>query len=56
MSLGLYLAGFAILIGGLSYGAYLAHVPTQWIVVGVIVLVGIGVLKGVSHTRMRDPS
>jgi hypothetical protein len=56
MSFSLYLVGFLVLIGGLSYGAYLAHVPQQWIIVGVIVLVGLGILTGVTGTRHKDPS
>ena len=56
MSFGLYAIGFAIVIGGLIYGAFLAHMPGHWIVVGAIVLVGIGILKGVKATRQRDPT
>jgi hypothetical protein len=56
MSFGLYAIGFAIVIAGLIYGAILVHVPSHWIVVGTIVLVGIGILKGVKTTRPRDPS
>jgi hypothetical protein len=56
MSFGLYLIGFAVLIFGLAYAAYLAHVPSQWIGVGVVILVGIGIMTGVSRTRHRDPS
>jgi hypothetical protein len=56
MSFGLYIVGFAILIVGLAMGAHLAHMPTQWITVGVIVLVGIGIVKGVSSARRPDPS
>ena len=54
MSFGLYAFGFAILIGGLIYGAYLVHMPSHWIVVGAIVLLGIGILSGVKATRQRD--
>jgi hypothetical protein len=56
MSFGLYAIGFAILIGGLIYGAHLAHMPAQWIVVGAIVLSGIGILSGVKATRQKDPA
>jgi hypothetical protein len=56
MSFGLYAIGFAILIGGLIYGAYLVHMPTHWIVVGAIVLLGAGILSGVKATRQRDPA
>lgn len=55
MSFALYLIGMIIVICGLAYGAFLAHVPTQWIVVGVIVLLGIGILTGVARTRQKDP-
>jgi hypothetical protein len=55
MSFGLYAAGFAILILGLIYGAYLLHVPGSWIAVGAIVLLGIGILTGVKATRQKDP-
>jgi hypothetical protein len=54
MSFGLYAIGFAILIGGLIYGAILVHMPGHWIVVGTIVLVGFGILRGVKATRQRD--
>jgi uncharacterized membrane protein YiaA len=56
MSFSLYVVGFVILIVGLAIGAYLLHVPPQWIGVGVIVMVGVGVLTGVANTRQRDPS
>lgn len=50
-----YLVGFIILIVGLAVGAYLLNVPTSWIIVGVIILLGIGVLSATSRTRPRDP-
>lgn len=56
MSYGLYIAGFLIVIGGLIYGALLLHVPTQWIVVGSVVLLGIAIVKGVKAARQKDPS
>jgi hypothetical protein len=54
MSFGLYALGFAIVIGGLIYGAYLVHMPAHWIVVGAVVLLGVGILTGVKATRQRD--
>ena len=56
MSFGLYAIGFAIMIGGLMYGAHLMHVPAHWIAVGGIVLLGVGILSGVKATRQKDPS
>jgi hypothetical protein len=55
MSFGLYAAGYAVVIVGLAYAAYLMHVPAHWIVVGAIVLVGMGIVTGVKNTRQKDP-
>jgi hypothetical protein len=55
-SLAIYVVGFIILIGGLAYGASVAGLGTQWIVVGVLVLMGVGVVMGVTRTRQKDPS
>jgi hypothetical protein len=51
----LYVIGFIILLGGLIYGAYLIHVPQTWIIVGSLIVVGLGVMSAVSHTKRRDP-
>jgi hypothetical protein len=54
MSFGIYAVGIAILIGGLVYAAHLVHVPTQWIVVGAVVMLGAGILSAVKATRQKD--
>ena len=56
MSFGIYAAGFAIMIGGLAYAAHLVHMPTHWIVVGAVIMIGVGILSGVKATRQRDTS
>jgi hypothetical protein len=56
MSFALYSIGYALVIAGLIYGAYLMHVPAHWIAVLAIVLLGMGVLSGVKATRQKDPS
>ncbi|ADV83875.1 hypothetical protein [Terriglobus saanensis] len=56
MSLGIYLVGYLILIGGVTYGMHLAHIPQHWIVVVDLVLVGAAILTGVTSTRQKDPS
>lgn len=55
MSFGIYSIGFAILIGGLIYAAYLLHMPAHWIAVCALVLLGVGILMGVKATRQKDP-
>ena len=56
MSFGIYSIGFVLVIGGLIYGACLMHVPAHWIAVGEIVLLGLGVLTGVTASRQKDPA
>ena len=55
MSFGLYSIGFAIVIAGLIFAAHLMHMPPHWIAAGAIVLIGLGILKGVKATRQKDP-
>jgi hypothetical protein len=55
MSFGLYMLGYALLIIGIAYGAHMANVPSHWIGVIVIAMLGIGIMSGVSRTRTRDP-
>ena len=56
MSFGIYSVGVVLVLAGLTYGAYLIHIPAHWIVVGAVVILGIGVLTGVKNTRQKDPS
>lgn len=54
-SFALYLLGVIVLIGGLAYVAWLVHVPPQWIVAGVIVVLGLGILGAAKNTQRRGP-
>lgn len=54
MSFRLYAAGYAIVIAGLVYAAHLVHMPSRWILVGAIVMIGIGLLSAVKATRQKD--
>jgi hypothetical protein len=56
MSFGIYMVGFLVLIIGLALGAHFMHVPPRWIGVGVITMVGLGILLGVTSTCRPDPS
>jgi len=55
MSFGLYMVGYIVLIVGLAIGAHLMHIPPRWIGVGVVCMIGLGILTGVTTTRQRDP-
>ena len=55
MSFGIYLFGIVLMIGGLIYAAAILHAPTQWIVVGTLLALGVGVVAAVKATRQRDP-
>jgi hypothetical protein len=56
MSFGIYIVGFIILIIGLAIGANMMHIDARWIGVGVVVMIGLGILLGVTTTRQRDSS
>ena len=55
MSFGIYIFGYIILIVGLAMGAHLLHMPQKWIVVGIVCLVGMAIIHGVTATRQKDP-
>jgi cadmium resistance protein CadD (predicted permease) len=56
MSFGLYLAGYFVVIIGLGYAAHLAHVPDKWMIAGVLIMIGIGIITAVTKTRQKDPN
>jgi hypothetical protein len=56
MSFGIYIAGYIIFIIGVAMGASLLHVPQKWIGVGVLCMIGIAIIHGVTATRQKDPT
>jgi hypothetical protein len=56
MSFGIYIVGYLILIVGLAIGANMLHLPARWIGVGVLCLVGVAIVHGVTATRQKDAS
>jgi hypothetical protein len=52
----IYLAGFLVLVLGLTLGLHLIGLPNTWIAVAGIVMLGIGIITGVTHMRRRDAS
>jgi hypothetical protein len=55
MSFPLYLIGFLIFIGGVAWALIAANVPILYVVIGCTILLGIGIMTGVSKTRTKDP-
>ena len=55
---GLYLVGFLVLIGGGLAALYklglLQNVSTSWIVIGVVILLGIGIMAAVANSGMKE--
>lgn len=56
MSFTLYLVGFAIFIGGVAWALITAGVPHLYVLIGCVILLGVGILTGVTRTRGKDPS
>ena len=56
MSFALYMIGFLIFLGGVIWGAVVAGVPTVYIGIGALIILGIGIFSAVSRTRSKDPS
>lgn len=55
MSFALYLLGFATLIGGITWALVTAGVPSLYIGIACVILLGIGIITGVAKTRAKDP-
>lgn len=54
MSLIIYLIGFAFVIGGIAWALIVAGLSTLYVMIACVILVGIGILTGVTRTRARD--
>ena len=50
-----YLIGFILIAVGLAVAAYLLNVPATWIGAGLLIVIGVGVVRATSRTRRRDP-
>ena len=56
MSFALYLLGFAIFLGGLAWGLSTLGVPQLYVLITCVILLGLGIVTGVTRTRGKDPS
>lgn len=55
MSFMLYIIGFLIFTAGVAWGMTTAGIPTLYIAIVCVILLGLGILTGVSKTRSKDP-
>jgi amino acid transporter len=54
MSFALYILGFLILIGGVAWALVTAGVSTVYVMITCVILLGIGIVSAVTHTRSKD--
>jgi hypothetical protein len=55
MNFALYMIGVLIVVLGLVYGASRLGISTTWIVIGVLIVIGLGIMAGVTKTRQKEP-
>lgn len=56
MSFVIFLVGFVLLTGGIAWGLVTAGVPYLYVAITCLILVGLGIMTGVSKTRSKDSS
>jgi hypothetical protein len=56
MSFALYVVGFLVLIGGVAWGLITAGVRPLYVIIACVIMLGIGIVTGVTKTRSKDPS
>jgi hypothetical protein len=56
MSFTLYLIGFVVFVAGVAWGLSVAGVSPTYIGIAVVILIGLGMITGVTRTRSKDPS
>lgn len=55
---GMYFAGFAILVGGVLAALWklgvLQHIETTWIVIGIAIVMGLGIMVSVANSGTKE--
>ncbi len=46
-----YFLGFALVIAGIAYAAITLGVPSIWVIIGAIILIGIALMSTVTKTK-----
>ncbi len=55
-SFGIWVIGYLIFLVGVAWAMVALGVPQQWVIIGTVILLGIGIITGVSRTKRRDPT
>jgi hypothetical protein len=55
MSFFIYVVGFIVFIAGVAWALSVAGVAPLYIGIAAVILLGLGILTGVTRTRHRDP-
>jgi hypothetical protein len=55
MNLAIYMIGVLIVVAGLAYGASRLGVSSTWIFIGALIIIGLGIMAGITKTRQKDP-
>jgi hypothetical protein len=56
MSFALYMIGVVLLVCGIAWGLVVAGLSHTWVAIACLVVLGLGVMAAVGHTRTRDIS
>ena len=55
---GMYFLGFALLIGGVLAALWklgiLQNIETSWIVIGVVILAGLGIMVSIANSGVKE--
>jgi hypothetical protein len=51
-----YMIGTLIVVAALAYAASLAGIGQTWIIIGALVIIGLGLMAGITKTRQKDPA
>jgi hypothetical protein len=56
MSFAIYLVGFVVFVAGVAWALVTAGLPHLYVAISVVILVGLGIISGVTRTRTKDTS
>ena len=51
-----YMVGVALVLAGLIFGAIQLKVPAEWIIIGSLIVLGIGIMAAARKTKRPDSS